>query len=65
MKAPTPEIITKKLAGNPLSKWDLDASGKVRNYAGQFQAKFAQLKEIGRLSSKTIIINNLAEKQNA
>jgi hypothetical protein len=28
-----------------LSDWDVDTTGKVLNYPGQFQAKFAQLKK--------------------
>jgi hypothetical protein len=63
MKAPTQEITTKRLVGNAPNEWDVDASGKVQNYAGQFQAKLTQLKEIAYLSSKTSIIDNLTEKQ--
>lgn len=35
----------KKIADKILDGWDLDMTGKVINYAAQFQVRYSQLKE--------------------
>ena len=35
----------KDIAGKILGGWDVDTTGKVLNYSGQFHAQYLQLKE--------------------
>jgi hypothetical protein len=45
MKVTKTAVEVQEMAGKTLNGWELDATGKVRNYSAQFQARYAQLKE--------------------
>jgi len=34
-----------ELTGKKSNEWELDVTGKVRNYSAQFQARYTKLKE--------------------
>ncbi|QWF69407.1 hypothetical protein KEF85_08410 [Methylomonas paludis] len=45
LKDSAQEAKTKPVAEKTSNTWEVDATGKVLNYAGQFRAKIAELRE--------------------
>ena len=45
MKATKKAVEVLETVGKKSNEWELDATGKVRNYSAQFQARYTRLKE--------------------
>jgi hypothetical protein len=45
MKVTKKAVEVQEMACKTLNGWELDATGKVRNYSAQFQTRYTQLKE--------------------